>query len=128
MRTRSASQGFTLIELIIFIVVTGILASTISLVFVNALNNAPSINQQMIATVTAEKCMEWYLGQRRLNGWSSVTCPSTTVPSFCTAPSGYSLSTNVSCTTISGDSHYQTITVTVSGNGKAALTLLIAGY
>jgi len=121
-------NGFTLIELVIFIVVTSILASTLMLALVTALKSSPNVNKLMIATFTAEECMEWFIGQRRLNGFSSLTCPNTTVPSFCTAPSGYTLAVNISCTTINGDSNYKTITTTVSGSGNATLTLLIAGY
>jgi len=82
----------------------------------------------MIATQTASQCMEWYLGQRALNGYNSISCPSTAVPSFCSAPTGYVLSTNISCTTISGDANYKTIAVTVSGKGTISLTTLIANY
>jgi type II secretory pathway pseudopilin PulG len=120
--------GFTLIEVVIFIVVTSILATTIMLAFTNALQKAPTFLNNMIATQTAKKCMDWYVGQRWLNGYSSISCPSTSVPSFCTAPSGYTLAVNVSCTTINSDANYKTITVTLSGEGDASLTTLVANY
>lgn len=121
-------NGFTLIELVIFIVVTGILASTILLSLSTGLTKAPNALKSTIATQTANQCMEWFIGQRKLIGYSAITCPSTTVPSFCTSPSGYTLAVNIVCTTINSDASYQTITVTVSGNGDAQLTTLIANY
>ncbi len=125
---RVSQSGFTLIELIVFIVVTSILASTILLTMLTATQNTPAMHHQMIATETAEQCMEWFIGQRRMNGYSSLSCPSTPSPTLCSAPTGYTISTNISCTTISGDANYKTITVTVSGLGNALLTQLIGNY
>jgi type II secretory pathway pseudopilin PulG len=121
-------QGFTLIELIIFIIISALLAKTILLSLVTIGQNTPAIHAQVIATQTANQCMEWIIGQRRLNGYTSFTCPSTPTPSVCTAPSGYSISTSISCTTIGTDTNYQTVTVTVSGLGGAVLTTLFGEY
>jgi hypothetical protein len=71
--------------------------------------------------------MEWFIGQRRMNGYSSIACNST-VPVFCTAPAGYTVTTSCNTTVIGSDSNYETITVTVGGAGNAVLTLLIAQY
>ncbi len=120
-------QGFTLIELVMFIVITSILASAIFLSFVTAMNKTPPILQNTIASQTALQCAEWFLGQRRLNGYTSFTC-NAVVPAFCTAPSGYTVSTSCSTTTIAGDSNYETISITVSGTGDAGLNLLLANY
>lgn len=121
-------QGFTLVELVMFIVITGLLATTILMALSLGTQRMPTIHQQTLSTQTAQKCMEWLIGQRSLNGYDSLTCPNTTTPSFCTAPTGFSISTNITCTTISGDASYKTITVAVSGAGSAALTTLIGDY
>jgi len=123
---RNKQQGFTLIELVMFIVVTSLLATTILLALITATRDIPTIHQEIVATQTAKQCMEWFIGQQRLNGFTSLTCPSTTTPSFCTTPTGYTLSVNVSCTTINSDTNYKTITVTVSGLGDASFSTLIA--
>lgn len=120
-------RGFTLIELVIFIVITVILASTILLAFSSVLKAIPNVIQQSIANQTAQQCMEYFIEQRRVQGFSNVAT-GTTVPSFCTTPSGYTLSVNVATTTINTDSSYKTITVTVGGNGDAVLTTMIADY
>lgn len=121
-------QGFTLIEIIIFIVVTTLMSSVLFLALTTSLTNIPNILQNAIATQTAKQCIEWFIGQRRLNGYAAFSCPSSSVPGICTAPSGYGLALNVSCTTINSDANYQTITVTVSGKGNATLTTLVANY
>lgn len=122
-------SGFTLIELVLFIVVTGILASTILLVLVNTALKTPIDRQQVIALENAQQCMEWYLGQRALNGYSSITCSaSPSTPTICVLPSGYNFSNSITCTTLSSDPSYKLITVTVSGAGDATLTSLIADY
>jgi len=125
-------NGFTFIELIIFIIVTGILASTILLTFVGSLNNAPIILKNTIAAQTVKQCAEWYLGQRRLNGYTNLSganCAGTlSIPSFCSTPSGYTISGTCSQTTLSSDNQYETITLTVGGAGNAALTLLLGNY
>ena len=72
--------------------------------------------------------MEWFTGQRQLNGYASITCPSSAVPAFCSAPSGYTLAVSITCTTISSDANYKTLTVTVSGDGNASLSTLFASY
>ncbi len=120
------NRGFTLIELLIFIVITSLFFSTGILALRTISNKLPVGHLSLLAMQAARQCVEYYNGQRFKNGYASITCPSTTVPSFCTAPTGYTLSVNVACTTIRGDANYKTITVTVSGLGNAQLTLLIA--
>ncbi|MDX1902415.1 MAG: type II secretion system protein [Gammaproteobacteria bacterium] len=126
--TLKSQQGFTLIEVVLFIIITGLLASTLLLSFYTSLEKMPTVHQQMIAAQTARRCMEWFIGQRRMNGYSTIPCPSTSVPAFCTAPSGYTMSVNIVCTTLNSDANYKTVTVTVSGNGDAVLTTLLAAY
>lgn len=124
-------KGFTLIEILLTLIITGILASTILLATQTALQNTPGLLKENIASQTAKQCIEWYIGQRRLqwgDGYTSISCPSTSVPGFCTAPSGYTISVNVACTTISSDANYKTITVTVGGAGNASLSTMIADY
>lgn len=124
------NNGYTLIELVIFIVIMAIISGSILLALNAVLRHAPKVQHQTVAMQSATRCMEWYVGTRNIHGFSNVTCPSTTVPSFCTVPSGYTIATNVSCTTLYGDStaNYKTITVTVGGLGSTTLSLLIADY
>ena len=123
-------SGFTLIELIIFIIITAILGTTILVAFVNGMNQSPVIAQNANADLAAQQCAEWFIGQRDLNGFSSIACTSPNTPSYCTnnMPSGYTISTTCTSTTISSDSNYETITITVGGKGNATLTFIIGNY
>lgn len=126
------NRGFTIIELVIFIVIMGIVGVTILASFSAVLKGVSVPRQKTIATQTAARCMEWYLEQRYLYGFNAATlsCPNTTVPSFCAAPSGYTITTSVSCTQLYGEigANYKTITVTVGGASSAALSLLLSSY
>lgn len=121
-------RGFTLIEVLIMIVVLGLLGSTMVITFRNTTQQSASLLNNTVALQTARQCMEWFSGQRQLNGYASITCPSSAVPSYCTAPTGYTLAVSITCTTISSDANYKTLTVTVSGNGNATLSTIFASY
>lgn len=120
--------GFTLIEMLLLIVVVGLLGNTILLTLVPASQGTPLLINGTVAAQTATRCMEWFSGQRLLNGYDSVPCPSSSVPSFCSVPSGYTISVDVACTTLNSDAAYKTVTVTVGGNGSATLSTLLADY
>lgn len=121
-------RGFTLIEILVFIVVSSLLMSVILLGATTALTKTPSVHQQWVALRTAQTCMEWFLGQRRLNGYTALTCPSTPSASVCAAPAGYSISTNVTCTTWNSDTTYKTLTVTINGVSGATASVQIGDY
>lgn len=113
--------GFTFIELIIFIVVTAIIASSILLAATTALKYSYFPQSEIIAAETASKCAEWFIGQRNINGFSCTA--GNTVPTFCTAPTGYIISANVTCPT-----SFEVITINVTGRGNAKLQLELADY
>ncbi len=43
------------------------------------LRRSPTTHFQQVALQTAQQCMEWFVGQRHLNGYDAFTCPSTPV-------------------------------------------------
>lgn len=120
--------GFTIIEVLVFIVISSMIMSTVLLSARTALRSAPTTHQQWVALQTAQQCMEWYLNQRRLLGYSTLTCPSTPTATACSAPSGFTVSTTISCTTWNSDSNYKTITVNVSGLASLSLSTLVGQY
>ncbi len=124
---RSKQRGFTLIELVLFIIITGILARTILVSFQNTLVYVPVVHKDLLATQLADECMEGFLGERRLLGYSSalLACSTTpTMPSICDP----SASATITCTnTLAGDTTTSKI-VTVSIAGTATLTMLMANY
>lgn len=120
-------KGFTLIELIVFILITGILASTLLIAFQTAFLKQPSVDRNIGALQVAQNCMEWFIGQRHMNDYSSITCPSSTTPSYCTT-AGFTITTTITCLTLNSDANYKSITIAVSGGGNASLTTFIADY
>jgi prepilin-type N-terminal cleavage/methylation domain-containing protein len=121
-------RGFTLIELVLFIVVSGILANTILLSSSTLLRNTPSLQNSLEASAIVSQAIEYYIGQRRNNGYAAITCPSTTLPSFDTGITGYTVAVNIVCTTIDGDANYKTVTVTVTGLASSTATIIFANY
>lgn len=119
------THGFTLVEVLIFIVVSSLLMNVILLSANTALQDSPSVRQQSLALATAEGCMEWLLDQRRLNGYASLSCPSTPATSACPLPSGYAISAAVACSTWNADTAFKTITVSVTGPASVSLSTLI---
>ena len=137
----SRNQGFTLIELVIFIVVLGIVGAVILNTTLFALKYSPLEHNQTVATATATKCMELFLGQRYLNGFTfnNQNCPGgsddNTLPSFCStlSPSGFTTTVTISCTTVpnfTGTQAFKQIKVatTDSKAAKTVLNLLFANY
>jgi prepilin-type N-terminal cleavage/methylation domain-containing protein len=126
-------KGFTLVELIIFIVIIGVSVSSLITVYRTALKNTPTGNYQTTAIELAQGRMEIILGQKRLKGFTSFSdpCPAAAV---CSIPASlsddFTIVSNVVNTTISGDSNYKIITVTVTGpqNSRASLKTLVARY
>src|SRR5690242_15930064 len=105
-------NGFTLIEIVIFIVATSVLAAAVLSASNVGLLKAPNIANQITANMIAQECMEWLVGNRILNGYNTYSCPSTPAAgNLCASPSGYTVSPSVACTTLIGDSNFKTLTV-----------------
>lgn len=128
MIVHKSAGGFTLIEVLVFIIVSSLLLSTLLLGANNALRKSPTLHNQWIALETAKRCMEWFVDQRRINGFASLTCPSTPSPTACSAPTGFSVSTSIACTTWNSDSEYKTVTVSIAGLAPLSLTMQLGNY
>ncbi len=121
-------RGFSLIECLIFIVIVGIAASTMLLSFQNILQNSPNANNQTLAIGLAQERMELLLKQQQINGINFTNpCSGGSPPTICSSPTGsiFTVSDSISNTTISGDSNYKiiTVTVTLTSNNSTVLTL-----
>jgi hypothetical protein len=97
------------------------------------LTKTPPVHYDLIATQLADQCMEGFVGERRLLGYSNalLACSgSPTLPTVCTAPAGFTISAAITCTpTLTGDTTTsRTVTVTVGGLGQASYSMLIASY
>jgi prepilin-type N-terminal cleavage/methylation domain-containing protein len=123
-------RGFTLLELIVFIVIVGIVLTGVAVPLVTLLQKLPTNNHQTVALALARERMDLILGQRWSSGFSSFSdpCGGGSPPTICTPPTGYTVTSTIAAVTISGDSNYKTITVTVSGTGSATLVTLVGSY
>ena len=129
MQGKSKKAGFTLIEVLMFIIVSGLLFDTLMMGGNLVLQNSSNLHKNLVAIETAQRCMEYFVQQIRASGNSPYyPCGQTITASQCYAPTGYTVSAYVSCTTWNADSNYSTLTVTVSGTSSAVLSFQFANF
>ena len=110
-------RGFTIIELSVFLAVLGIIASLIALSYSSLLRSSSFVSMQNIANHTATKCLDFYIGEKFINGFNSnyLNLASPSIPPMCIAPAGYTVATLVEQEIINGDNqNYKKVTVTVA--------------
>ena len=136
-RHAGPQTGFSLIEVLAFIVIAGILGAALFTAFTTATRLQASASDIGAAAVQlAQERMELILGQRRTLGFAAFTAttfdPCTAaVPStqpVCTViPAGYTVGATLA-DNWGGDTNYKVITVAVTGPSMATLTALVANY
>jgi len=128
--------GATLIELIMMIIITSILATGLLSVFNATLVGTTQGGQTSQATLLAVERMELILPQRQQLGFAGFTSstfdPCTSSPAStqaaCTSlPSGYTVTSSLQNDWL-GDSNYKVITVSISGTEATSLQALVANY
>ena len=129
--------GFSLIELVVFIVVVGILGTALFAAFSTALQQGASgPDLSTSAAQLAQERMELILAQKRVLGFAGFTAatfdPCTSSPpstqAVCTAPpAGYTVSATLA-DNWNGDTNYKVINVSVSGKSQESLIALVANY
>lgn len=125
----SVARGFTLVELIIFIVIVSIMGVALMSAFSTTTRGTPDAGQLTQATQLAQERMELVMAQRRAVAFAAFADPCTfgTPPAACTPPAGY----NVAVTIVTGwnsSNDYKVITVTVTGTSSATATSIVANY
>jgi len=121
-------NGFSLIEMIIFILVTSILAVGIFLGFNQILTNITFSEDNYNAAQMAKERMEILLAERDNVGFIAFNvdpCAGGAPPPMCAAPANYNIVTSIVANV---DPNFKTITVTVSGRGNATLITQVANY
>jgi len=131
---RQRQQGFSLIELIIFILVISILSTALLSVFTTALRGPAQASSSMLAMQLAVERMELILPQRQVLGFAAFNSPAAdpceagSSQLACTSiPTGFSVTSAIAADW-AGDSDYKVVTVTVSGTASTTLTALVADY
>jgi type II secretory pathway pseudopilin PulG len=124
---RRHAGGFTLIELVIFIVITGVLIAGLGAVFSTTMRGGAEPGRLTQATQIAQERMELILGRRRAVGFAAFTDPCPASPLCTPAPAGYAVAANIvtGWAGVPGNTNYKVITVTVTetASGATAATL-----
>ena len=119
--------GFSLIEVIVFIVILGVLAAGLVVAFSSPLRNSPEAGRLDLAAELAQQRMELILAQRRATGFGGFTdpCPG---PAICTPPTGYTVTSSIVAGYGGDPTNYKVVTVSVSGTSAITATALVANY
>jgi len=129
-------QGFTLIELVIFMVIVTIMAATIFLGFDMALQQENVVSNNANAMYIGQQRMDLIIGQRIENGFSGFVDPcvslfaSPATDNICSKNAfafGYTVSSTIT-TSWSGNANLTSIVVNVTGPGSATLSSLVGNY
>ncbi len=131
---RSRNKGFTLIELVVFIVIIGISATGLFMGLDAVLQSEHEIDDTDRALVLAQQRMEIILGQRKQNGFTPFLDPCAAPASFpdelCAAGAysfGYTVTSSID-NNWNGNTNYKVITVNVTGTGTATLTTIVGKF
>ncbi len=131
---RRRQDGFSLIELIIFILVSSILSTALLAAFSTALKGPAQVSSSIQAMHLAVERMELILPQRQVLGFAAFSNPNAdpcmmgSTQLACTnIPAGYSVASSIAADW-GGDTNYKVVTVSVSGVATTTLTTLVADY
>jgi type II secretory pathway pseudopilin PulG len=118
----AAQGGLTIIEVVVFIVVIGILAVALMSAIINPLTGAGTQQDAVFVTQLAQERLDVVLAQKRREGFpGSDPCDAGATLATCDEPAGYTITTSFDAWSENPDTdHYQVITVSVSSGGSGA--------
>ena len=120
--------GLTLIEVVVFVVVAGVLAAGLIVALGSSLRGSSQAGQTDLVAEIAQTRLELILAQKRVVGFAVFAdpCSPGPGPSACTPPAGYTVTSSI-VTGWGGDpTNYKVVTVTVGGIFSATATALVA--
>lgn len=118
-------MGYTLIEVVIFLVIMGIAMAGIMLSFQTALSTTPENSRATMALNLTQGRLDIIIGQYYQRGFASFTdiCSSSPGLALCSLPSNYSISSNI---TNNGSTKTIEVTTSYSGTIEAKLSTIVA--
>jgi prepilin-type N-terminal cleavage/methylation domain-containing protein len=130
------ARGFTLIEMVIFMVIAGIAGVALLQMFSRTMPGSPAPAQLTQATQLAQERMELILGRRDAVGYGALNdpCVGGTPPAICTNVFGYTVTVNGVSSAVAWNGNpttdFKLISVTVSLNGRtlAQSDAVVANY
>ncbi len=122
-------HGYSLIELIIFIVVLGIIGVSLLMGLNTALKKLPNIQHYDTALNLAQGRLAFVTSQSLFRGFNSLSDPCASTPTLpiCSTPTGYTVSSTIT-NNWGSQSDYKLVTVSVTGMGQASLSQLVTNY
>lgn len=127
-------QGFSLIELVIYIVIMGIIGLSIFAGMNTALESESIVDDNTQAMIIAQQRMEAIIGQRKTNGFTPFVDPCESPAFFpdelCAVGAyafGYTVTSTIT-TGFNGNNDLKEVTVEVTGPGTATLSTLLGNF
>jgi len=129
-------SGFTLVEMVVFIVIVGVAAVALFQMFAQTLPRSPTPAQLVQATQLAQERMELILGRRSVVSYAALNdpCVGGTPPAICTTTFGYVVTVAGISSVVPWNANpvadFKLITVTVSlgGTQLAQSDAVVANY
>lgn len=121
--------GFSLIEVIVFIVVLGVLLAGLVAAFSSPLRASPQAGELDLVAELAQQRMELILAQRRASGFATLAdpCVPGPGPAVCVPPAGYAVASSVATGWGADPINYKVVTVTVTGPTTTASSAALVG-
>ncbi len=129
-------SGFTLVELVVFMVIVGVAAFALLRSFGSLLPRSPTAAQLTQASQIAQERIELILGRYVAAGFTAVNdpCVGGTPPAICPAPAGYTVTVGGIAAPAAWNANpltnYKlvTVTVTLGGTQLAQENAVLANY
>jgi prepilin-type N-terminal cleavage/methylation domain-containing protein len=121
-------SGFTLVEVVVFMVIVGVAAFALLRSFGSVLPRGPTAAQLTQASQIAQERIELILGRYVAAGFAAVNdpCVGGTPPGICTAPTGYVVTVGGVTAPVVWNAN--PVTVTLSGTPLAQENAVLANY
>ena len=122
-------KGFSLIEVIIFVVIAGLVGTGVMTSYNIMLSETPKIGNNEEANLLAQERMSIILADKKINGFAGLKdpCKLGSPPAICQSTSGFTVDSTIT-SSWSGNSNLKQITVTVTGDGNATLVTVVGNY
>ena len=120
-------EGFTLIEVLIFIIIMGILGSMLISFYVIMARSSGFVGKQLEVCQLAVQCMEWHLGKKSISGFNGLEDRENEMEKFCSSTS-HKLDAKIYPMNIENDPNFRLIIIKVSGYGNSTLSTIVSDY
>lgn len=128
---RTGGEGFSLMEVVLFIVVVSVLLAGLVTTFSSSLRDSPRAGELDLVAELAQQRMELILAQRRAAGFAALAdpCVPGPGPAACVPPPGYTVVSSIAAGWGGDPANFKVVTVGVTGpSTTAGSAALVANY